>query len=910
MQVTQLSLVLSLLLTLCLCADVSAQKAGGIESMKLLTPEVGWAATSSRLFWTDDGGAKWKDITPRTKAQTEIVSVFFLNTSAGWALLVENRSTDEPRFDLAATTNAGTNWSLKSVVVPHLNPERTQLAGDGRIDFIDSQHGWMNLSIASSANFRLGALLATADGGKTWEWVEESPGVSGAIRFTTLKDGWLAGGPGDQKLFVTHDGSRSWQEISLPLPVEAQRATRATYDLPTFESEQQGFLPVTYAGAEGSGLSLVLFASVDGGKSWKPDQTLPKLPEIYDGVPFPSAIADSRLITSLVSDQTHLMLNMTQPGGNISSATANTAEHLSSVDQLSFIHVGRGWIVADGKLLSTNDAGLHWRNATPSAAGTTGSKATSHRTGIPADLGDPPSFAPAAAGLSAHLGLHACQAPTTASLQTWWASSPFYDVGVYIGGASRSCSNSNLTAPWVSQVQSYGWGLMPLWAGPQAPCACWPKYPPPQCVPFPHVFHSNPTQAQSDGSAEATSAATAASGLSLAELVIYYDMEPYASSSCGSAVRAFVGGWVSQLHTLGYAETGVYGSPTNAQTDFWNSPNVPENVWVAKTGTNSLSSPTVTIWGLPPLVDSHWAVNSRIRQYLGNHTVKWGTVSLAIDHDIENAQVVRGIWAKTRTYSFTSFDCGYGTYPNAIGGITQTGQVGEIVGYYDDGVGGYHGFSYSGGGCTLIDYPGATRTLAMGVNNAGQIVGVYADQSSRYHGFLNGGAAIDYPGAASTYASGINDDGQVTGYYEPGSGGDFHGFLQSAGQFYSFDNLSGGSTIARAINGITEVVGPDFTSQLTPPQWIAGSFASLSYPGAEYTYANGMNNNGQVVGSYWPAAGGFFPFLYDSNTNAYGTISHTGWLSVQLTGVNDAGQMVGYYEDTQGLRHGLIATPQ
>jgi hypothetical protein len=71
-----------------------------------------------------------------------------------------------------------------------------------------------------------------------------------------------------------------------------------------------------------------------------------------------------------------------------------------------------------------------------------------------------------------------------------------------------------------------------------------------------------------------------------------------------------------------------------------------------------------------------------------------------------------------------------------------------------------------------------------------------------------------------------------------------------------------------------------------------------------------MNNNGQVVGSYWPAAGGFFPFLYDSNTNAYGTISHTGWLSVQLTGVNDAGQMVGYYEDTQGLRHGLIATPQ
>jgi probable HAF family extracellular repeat protein len=309
---------------------------------------------------------------------------------------------------------------------------------------------------------------------------------------------------------------------------------------------------------------------------------------------------------------------------------------------------------------------------------------------------------------------------------------------------------------------------------------------------------------------------------------------------------------VSQLHTSGYGETGVYGSPTNAQTDFWNASTAPENVWVAKTGTNSLTAPTATIWGLSPLVDGRWAVNSRIRQYLGNHTVKWGSLSVAIDHDIEDAPVVSGIWSKTHTFSFTSFDCGVATFPNAMEGVTSTGQIGEVVGYYEDAGGSYHGFSYSGGPWTSIDYSGAMRTLATGINSAGQIVGMYMDQSCLWHGFLNGGAAINYPGALNTYATGINDDSQVIGYYED-TAGNFHGFLQNAGKFYSFDYVGAvGLTTARGINGIAQVVGwywpsstgsPQgytsqmFTSQVTPPVWTAGSFAPVTYPGSSIVYA-------------------------------------------------------------------------
>jgi len=72
----------------------------------------------------------------------------------------------------------------------------------------------------------------------------------------------------------------------------------------------------------------------------------------------------------------------------------------------------------------------------------------------------------------------------------------------------------------------------------------------------------------------------------------------------------------------------------------------------------------------------------------------------------------------------------------------------------------------------------------------------------------------------------------------------------------------------------------------------------------------GNNNNGQVVGSYDLSGSGPFGFLYDSNTNTYTTISNPGWYNIQLTGINDSGQMVGYYEDTQATWHGFIATPQ
>src|SRR6266540_4169157 len=73
---------------------------------------------------------------------------------------------------------------------------------------------------------------------------------------------------------------------------------------------------------------------------------------------------------------------------------------------------------------------------------------------------------------------------------------------------------------------------------------------------------------------------------------------------------------------------------------------------------------------------------------------------------------------------FTTIECGAFTEPRGIN------DRGDIVGRLEN-----HGFLFSKGKCTTIDFPGASFSSAFGVNNAGQVVGFYSDATGR-HGFL------------------------------------------------------------------------------------------------------------------------------------------------------------------------------
>jgi hypothetical protein len=75
------------------------------------------------------------------------------------------------------------------------------------------------------------------------------------------------------------------------------------------------------------------------------------------------------------------------------------------------------------------------------------------------------------------------------------------------------------------------------------------------------------------------------------------------------------------------------------------------------------------------------------------------------------------------------------------GGLNSAGQI--VSQYHSSkqcplftSVGCLHGFLFSGGVYTTIDFPGSTETLVLGINTSDDMVGGYEDTSGKFHAFL------------------------------------------------------------------------------------------------------------------------------------------------------------------------------
>jgi len=230
-------------------------------------------------------------------------------------------------------------------------------------------------------------------------------------------------------------------------------------------------------------------------------------------------------------------------------------------------------------------------------------------------------------------------------------------------------------------------------------------------------------------------------------------------------------------------------------------------------------------------------------------------------------------------------------YPSAIATrATGINNSGEIVGYYEDSGGVFHGFTDIGGIFTSIDYPGASITQIFGVNSAGVLVGSF-----------NGNAAFeDNQGVFSvlpgTAAEGINSVGQVVG----NSGG--QGYLDTGGTVTTLSDPSGTSTFAFGINNAGTIVGDYVSGTNNGYVYSGGVFTTLNVPGSSLTIIRGINNNGLLGGQY--AQGGTHGFL--DNNGVFTTVDFPGAISTLILGVNDLGQAVGVYVDANGESFGFF----
>jgi hypothetical protein len=245
--------------------------------------------------------------------------------------------------------------------------------------------------------------------------------------------------------------------------------------------------------------------------------------------------------------------------------------------------------------------------------------------------------------------------------------------------------------------------------------------------------------------------------------------------------------------------------------------------------------------------------------------------------------------------SFTTLNIGNDTAAVA-NGINSGNQV---VGVSGNGF----AFTLSPGSTmpTLLPAPNPGHSAswtAFGVNDRGLIVGQYIDFTNMPNtapGFIYNPSANRYtlfnPTPSNpintpniTFAQGINDSGLVVGSFENVNSSMLHGFL--------FDGNTGSVTL------------------LPNP-----SNPTIARQGLALVQFLGLNDNGTAVGYYQTFLGNQFGFLFDLATQTYTFLddpnaapSPFGAVQTQITGINNAGAISGFYTDAHG-EHGFIAFP-
>jgi uncharacterized membrane protein len=247
-----------------------------------------------------------------------------------------------------------------------------------------------------------------------------------------------------------------------------------------------------------------------------------------------------------------------------------------------------------------------------------------------------------------------------------------------------------------------------------------------------------------------------------------------------------------------------------------------------------------------------------------------------------------------------------------------------------------------------VDVPGASNTIATGINARGAIVGIYYDNAGNEHGFLmknHNFLTVDVPGSMvgvagtlQSEANGINDRGEIVGDYfaPPGAPGApactadspalspqcRRGFLFSKGQFSDVLVPGRKGSIPNAISPNGTVYGCDhdddyFTSMVGFGRIGLDTFITLDAGGGELknlteSVLGSMNNGATPDGS---TIVGLYVDPPDQSGQYHGYIVHDGTFQqydipgstlTQTWGINSAADFVGLYDDANGNEHGFL----
>jgi len=264
-------------------------------------------------------------------------------------------------------------------------------------------------------------------------------------------------------------------------------------------------------------------------------------------------------------------------------------------------------------------------------------------------------------------------------------------------------------------------------------------------------------------------------------------------------------------------------------------------------------------------------------------------------------------------------------------------NAGSIAGYFGSGAAGHPNKGYvlrppfAQRNFGNENFPGSVQTQVTGLNDLGVSVGFWSRQNTASMANANFGFysargrffSVNFPTGTPSKPPvdqllGVNDHNVAVGFFTNLSG-------INRGYTYNITTRTfgrvlvpgaaglGPSLTAAAINNNGDIAGFYNKTSAQVDAFLklaSGRFITIAAPGAAMTQAFGVNDSGEVVGTYTVGTG--------NNAVTHGftwlggrfvSVDISGASATFINGVNNEGDLVGFYTDAKGNTDGFFALP-
>lgn len=222
---------------------------------------------------------------------------------------------------------------------------------------------------------------------------------------------------------------------------------------------------------------------------------------------------------------------------------------------------------------------------------------------------------------------------------------------------------------------------------------------------------------------------------------------------------------------------------------------------------------------------------------------------------------------------------------------------------------------------TINNNADPTFNQLLGINAIGTIAGYFGSGAS---GHPNKGYTVvppygqanfaneNFPGSVQTQVTGINNSGLTVGFWADAANNNF-GFVANAGLFTNVNNPNSAPFNGVTINQLLAVNNNNVAAGFyidgagvahgETYNIISQAFSPVNIAGATSVTAAGINDAGEVAGFYTDAVGNTLGFIL--NGGVLTSVQDPNGVSTMILGLNNTGLADGTYTDAGGLQHGF-----